>query len=259
MKPPTFYAHLPFSRVATDLEFVLERSLGAEIAFKGWDFDGVAAEELENLGEQLRQAECPVTVHAPFMDLNPGAPDPLIQHVTATRLEQTLAAASRLGAKLVVVHPGYERWRYAGNVALWLEHNRAFWPPLLEKAARLGCRIALENVFDESPDHLLQLLEELDSPWLGHCFDVGHWNLFCRAQHPLASWLSLFGARTYHLHLHDNFGDRDAHLPVGAGNVPFSELLALQKKACPAASMTLEAHSREDLVASLAALRELSA
>ena len=88
---------------------------------------------------------------------------------------------------LVVFHPGFDPWKYGGQDDLWVKRNLEFWPPLLEQAAEAGCPMALENIFEEAPITLRELLTRLDSPWLGHCFDVGHWNLFGRVS--LAEWI----------------------------------------------------------------------
>jgi len=89
------------------------------------------------------------------------------------------------------------------------------------------------------------LVDACDSPRLGHCFDVGHWNMF--GQTALADWLARISSRLLHLHLHDNFGDSDAHLPIGQGNINFAALFARISEQPTLPSMTLEAHSPTDL------------
>jgi endonuclease IV len=89
-------------------------------------------ELLEHVAERFRSAGLSITVHAPFFDLNPGALDPYVFEATAIRCRQTLAAADRLGARLVVFHPGYEFWKYGGKDQLWLDASLEFWPPIIE-------------------------------------------------------------------------------------------------------------------------------
>lgn len=247
------HGHLPARLLATELPYFLQQGIAPEIAF-GWrELDQLSPDRLRGWGREIAAAGLEVTLHAPFHDLNPGALDPLVTAVTRRRIDQSLTAAACLGARLMVLHPGFDRWRYQGQEQLWLEASLAFWPPLLLQAAEQNCRLALENIFDHQPEPLASLLDGLDSPWLGHCFDVGHWNLF--SQTPLGEWFQRLGPRILHLHLHDNHGQTDDHLPVGAGRIDFSELFRLVRTLAQRPSMTCEAHRRPDLLLSLAALR----
>lgn len=250
--PARLHVHVPYQQLEASFPFLLERRLQPEIAFKGPDLDRLSPRVLREVGGQLAAAGLAVTVHAPFMDLNPGALEPLVLAATRRRFEQSLDAAESLGARLVVFHPGYDPWKYGGQDHLWLEQNRLFWPPLLERAAKAGCTMALENIFEVRPDTLAALLDDIDSPLLGHCFDVGHWHLFSEVS--LTDWLAALGPRLSHLHLHDNFGKRDEHLPVGEGRINFAELFSLVDRLTRSPTMTLEAHSREALWRSLHAV-----
>jgi sugar phosphate isomerase/epimerase len=247
------HGHLPARLLATELPWFLDQGIAPEIAF-GWrELEQLGPAKLRDWGRQIAAAGLAVTVHAPFHDLNPGALDPQVAALTHLRFEQSLDAAASLNARLLVLHPGFDRWRYQGQEPLWLEASLAFWPPVVAQAASQNCLLALENIFDHQPEPLALLLDELDSPWLGHCFDVGHWRLFSRT--PLAEWFQRLGRRILHLHLHDNHGGADEHLPVGKGTIDFGELFRLVKTLPHRPSMTCEAHRKEDLLPSLAAVR----
>ncbi len=249
--PDRLHVHLPFRDLERFLPFILEHRLQPEVAFVATDFSPSMAASLQQLAASLNHAGLSATVHAPFMDLNPGAVDPLVSQATLFRCQQTLDAAAILGAKLVVFHPGYDRWRYSGNSGLWIDQSKNFWPRLLKCAEQLKIRLALENIFEENPETLITLVNEIDSDWLGHCFDTGHWNLF--GQVSLTDWLSALGSRLFHLHLHDNFGDRDAHLPIGEGKIDFPLLFDWLARHHINATMTLEAHSQDHLLRSRSA------
>jgi sugar phosphate isomerase/epimerase len=243
------HVHVPYARLRETLPLLLEKNLQPEVAFRGPDLDHLNRRFLESTGETLRSADLDITVHGPFHDLNPGALEPLVWQVTLERFRQTLGAARALGAGLVVFHPGFDPWKYGGQDHLWVERSLEFWPPLLELAADSGCIMALENIFEEFPYTLADLLARLDSPLLGHCFDIGHWNLFGRVS--LAEWFAALGPRLLHLHLHDNFGTRDDHLPVGEGRIDFATLFCLAGELSSEPRLTLEAHDREGMLRSL--------
>jgi sugar phosphate isomerase/epimerase len=49
------------------------------------------------------------------------------------------------------------------------------------------------------------------------------------------------------VHLHDNWGDIDAHLPFGEGNFPIHEFFALLARQNLDPIFTIEAHSEKNL------------
>ncbi len=248
MKCDPLGAHLPWSHREQYLDLILNLGLVPEIAFKAHDFDDLNPADLDCLAKQLRNSGHQPTVHAPFFDLNPGALDPLVRQASLQRLTQALAAADHLGAHLMVIHPGFDPWRYPDMEHLWVENALSFFHELLAVKSPGQCRLAIENIYEPVPDTLVSLVETLDSPRLGHCFDIGHWNMFGQAS--LTSWLDRISTRLFHLHLHDNHGDSDAHLPVGNGNIDFTALFAQLSVHSTQPSITLEAHSPADLVQS---------
>jgi len=252
MSHEVLHAHLPWSRRSEFLPLFSELGLGVELGLTGSDLDRI--DSATAFVSQLLPPS-PVTIHAPFNDLNPGASDHRILEVTRIRLLQTLAIAERSGASLIVCHPGYEHWRYAGNIDLWLESSLAFWPEIISQAEKIGCDIALENVFDTAYDALHRLLSALDNPRIGHTFDIGHWFLFSKV--PITEWLDAMGPFLKHLHLHDNTGTSDAHLPVGEGMIDFELFFSELRKRSLRPSMTLEAHNPNHLMRSTVKIRSM--
>lgn len=249
MKPDRFGAHLPWREKESLLSQILDLGLKPEIAIKGPELDRVDPERLGRLKQSLAAVRVRPTVHAPFFDLNPGALDPRVRDITFERLSASLDLAGQLNADLMVVHPGYDKWRYPNLAETWGDLAAEFFPPLLDQAQACDCRLALENIYEETPDTLVRLVDALNSPWFGHCFDTGHWQLFGRTD--MATWLAAVGPRLLHLHLHDNHGRADDHLPVGAGLIDFSPLRHFLTTITSVPSMTLEAHSLEHLKRSL--------
>ena len=251
MKP--LHVHVPWRQIDLWMAKLLERQLQPEIGFQGGDFDQLVPAKLERIALALHEADLAVTVHAPFMDLNPGALEPIVREATRQRLGQALEAADRLGARLMVIHPGYDHWHYDHNPQLWLDQALPFFRELLPAIERAKVRIGIENIFETSPETLAGLVSAIDHPRCGHCFDVGHWNLFA-ADSRMETWLAALADKLYHLHLHDNFGRTDEHLPLGEGNIDFNPLNTFLARQPVLPTMTLEAHSSAHLERSLAAL-----
>ncbi|MBE0502167.1 MAG: sugar phosphate isomerase/epimerase [Desulfuromonadales bacterium] len=247
------YIHLPYRQLDSRLDAFLANRHNAEIAFKGQDLDQLDPGLLKRTADGFREAGLFLTVHGPFLDLNPGALEPYVFEATAIRYRQALVAADRLGAKLLVFHPGYEYWKYGGRAKLWLDASLKFWPPIVALAEEFGIRLAIENIFETEPGTLVQLLDQLDSPLVGHCFDVGHWRLF--SDQTLDAWFTPLAKRIIHLHLHDNRGSGDDHLPIGEGDIDFKKLFRLLDSLPNQPSITLEARSAEEADRSLQNLK----
>lgn len=243
------FAHVPYHLLEQNLEFVTTRRINPEVFFSGDALDALIPEELAVIAGTLAGNGIRTTIHAPFMDLNPGSVEHLIREATLRRLNQALDAAEILRPVVMVFHPGYDRWRYGENQDKWLKYSIDTWQMVLERAARIGCVVAVENIFEEEPSTLRTLFEAVDSPIFRHCFDVGHWNLFKKVG--MEEWFAEVGSYIAETHIHDNFGRRDDHLPIGEGEIDFDLFFRLMQRYAPDAVYTIEAHSREKVEASL--------
>ncbi len=250
-------AHVPWAQIDSCLEPALDLGLAPEIAIKGPELDEIDEQQLQRAAGTLAGAGVRPRVHAPFFDLNPGALDPLIRQATRQRLEQALEISAKLQANLMIVHPGVDKWRYPRLENVWLDLALDFFPALVGLAESIDCRLAIENIYEESPDTLVQLVNGIDSSFFGHCFDAGHWHLFGRR--PMDEWLKSVSSKLFHLHLHDNHGRADEHLPVGDGTIDFSPLQRHLKGMSALPSITLEARSLEHLQRSLHEVNRLLA
>jgi len=67
--------------------------------------------------------------------------------------------------------------KYALNMDIWLEKSLMTWQPLNARAAAIGVKLAIENIFEDEPSNLKLLMEEMNSDNFGICFDTGHFNL----------------------------------------------------------------------------------
>jgi sugar phosphate isomerase/epimerase len=246
------FAHVPYTQIAQYLPFFLERRLNPEIFLSGEALEALLPGELESVAEKLRGAGLSCTIHAPFMDLNPGSLERLLRETTMRRFDQVLDAAEILRPEVMVFHPGFDRWRYGEATDLWLGHSVEAWRSVLVRARSIGTVIAVENIFEEEPGTLKALFEAVDDPLLRHCFDVGHWNLFKKVG--MEEWFEALGGRVAEVHIHDNCGTRDEHAPPGEGAIDFELFFKLMERYAPEAAYTIEAHSREHLEKSLAAL-----
>jgi len=246
------HIHVPFGRLAELAPALREHDLPLEIYIQAASLD-ILEEGFEKEFFQTLSYRPPLTVHGPFMDLSPGGVDEKVRAVSMERYEKTLHFSEKIGARSMVFHSGYEKWRFAFRADIWLENSLRTWPPLIEKAKAAGIKIAIENIFEDTPDNLLGLMKNLGSPHFGLCFDAGHFHLFS-TEKSLDDWIIPLRDYIIELHLHDNDGTFDQHRPVGEGSFPFERLFELLKG--KDLIYTVEAHSKEDALISLARLKD---
>ncbi len=240
------HIHLPYEAVGKYLPFIRKERLNLEIYFGTTRFGGLRKTDIEKLKEKL-DYNPELTIHAPFMDLSPGAVDSKIREVTVKRFSDVLDFAEILKPKVVVFHSGYDKWKYDRRVDIWLEGSLKTWRPLNKRAADIGVKIAIENIFEDDPENFRLLMKEMDSKNFGLCFDTGHFNLFSKVS--LLEWLEIVKPYIIELHLHDNDGNADHHLAIGDGSFDFRRLFReLRGKDCV---YTIEAHTVEDVKKSI--------
>ncbi|CAH2030430.1 sugar phosphate isomerase/epimerase family protein [Trichlorobacter ammonificans] len=252
--PSLLCAHLPWLRLAEHRSFVLTERINPELFLPAEALESMDWELLTSFSHELAGAGLSCTIHGPFMDLNPGSVDPAIRESSGMRVDQTLRAAGLLKARVVVFHPGYSRLSHGSVQDVWVENSIAFWRERLPAIRAAECCVALENIFEDEPSTLRRVIEGIGDPLVGHCFDVGHFNMFARVS--LEEWFAELGRHILESHLHDNFGQSDDHLPVGDGAIDFTRVSGLLHRFAPQAVWTLEAHSRQRLERSLKAIQQ---
>lgn len=232
--------------------------VGPEIYFSAAALDGIGRDDAQRRAEDLRAAGIfGLTFHAPFEDLSPGARDEEVRRISVRRLKQALALAPLFRPAGVVMHGGYFEWLYDFEPTKWLEPARRTFCEIAEAAETADTCLFLENVFDEVPDHLIALRDAVGSKRLFFCFDAGHATLFSRL--PIQKWLEALGPAVRELHIHDNRGLRDDHLPAGEGTINFRGVLQAALDAGARPILTIEPHRREHFYRGVTALRRITA
>jgi sugar phosphate isomerase/epimerase len=166
--------------------------------------------------------------HAPFADdidissLETGCRE----HALAEILRAVEAAAS-LGVHYFVIHPGPENGDIPSREErmLRIENVCSILERVAARCSEVGIQCVLENklphlMFGQSAD-LLWILTCLKGNRVGACLDTGHAHLAGELYplvHKMAPYLRL-------LHVHDNKGHGDDHLPPGDGRIDWTALL----------------------------------
>lgn len=137
--------------------------------------------------------------------------------------ERALAAAAILGAEGGVLHLGWPSDPWTPEQEAWAVEALE---RLIPAACTTGVRLLTENIVSDGTrtERLCALLSKVDPEGTatGICFDTGHANM----NGGVLAQLEAAGDRLHSLHLHDNAGEKDHHLPPGEGTVPWEAFFA---------------------------------
>jgi sugar phosphate isomerase/epimerase len=104
---------------------------------------------------------------------------------------------------------------------------------LTKSAAKKKLDLMLENVPPEngnpleSIDYFSQVMKAI--PALRFHLDIGH-AFIENGMRGVGDYVNTFGDRLAHIHIHDNHGKRDEHLPLGVGKIDFRKTIRLLKE-----------------------------
>lgn len=217
--------------------------LGLEIAefCTAWNMDQELEKTRRALEPQLAGIDRRV-LHGPFNELFPCAIDPSARRLAAYRYRQAIALAKEYGAKKVVLHGGFQPRMYYPE--WYVEQSVVFWRDFLKEDP--GVEIVLENVLEEAPETLRDIVAEVNDPRLRMCLDVGHVHVYSGV--PVEDWLRECAPWLSHFHIHNNDGSWDTHSPLMEGTIPIRRLLEQAEALCPQATITLELLQAESSV-----------
>lgn len=218
--------------------------LGAGIELGSYGMVGVRSEQDWETRFRLHRAvraqfQGVIAVHGPFIGMEYAHIDHLIREAVNRRLDMTFKVALALRASRVVLHSGYkpeiDLFKLQDD---WLKRCGEFWQREIRRWADAGIGIVLENDIEKTPDLLVRLVSEVESPFLGLCMDIGHQHLFSELD--AREWVRRMDHRLVHIHLHDNDRTGDRHWPIGRGTIDFEPFYAAVMRQVPQATLSLE-------------------
>lgn len=165
-----------------------------------------------------------VSVHGPLGNASLASINPGIWRESLRQYLAAIELAHDIGASVLVVHPGDLRDpRFFAEFTRLAEEALG---RLARRAEELAVILAVENCgpyhagVDRTASDLRSLITRAGSPNVRACLDVGH----AAVNRNMAELVDLLGSDIVHLHVHDNHGQRDEHLPVGRGTIDFAPL-----------------------------------
>lgn len=245
---------MPYPILKERLADALALRLNPEVYMDGSDLDTFDPSFLKLVKEEFSSRGLRITQHGPYIGLSPGDPDKGKRAYTVERYRRAFEAASYLGPVNIVLHGGYSERKFKGGIEEWVELSLRSWPEFVKAASGLGVTIAAENIFEKEPSPLKALAGAVASPNFRLCIDSGHLNVFSNVDSEV--WIKELGPLIAELHIHDNNGATDEHLPVGEGTVDFPRFFSLLKKYAADPVYTIEPHGEDVLIRALSAIKK---
>lgn len=248
------YVHMPYARLMHNLEEFCQSGTNCEIYITAQGIDSSDKKEFKKINTTFDKYNLKKSIHSCFMDLNPGSMDEEIRKISFKRLKQCLDICAELKADRMVAHTHFSPIFYKSQKKRWIEDSLKVWEPLSKHANKNGIAIAIENSLDDSCWAVLEILKRVQD--FKACFDIAHYNVFSPLgwqgeleKYPKGAILEV--------HISDNKGDFDQHLPLGEGNIDFKKFFKLlnDKKIEP--FITIEPHDKEGMIKGLEYIKNL--
>jgi sugar phosphate isomerase/epimerase len=187
-------------------------------------------EKVKRAARRIREVGLePFSFHAPFADhIDITSLDDEKRKISVNELFKAAEAAAEIGVRHLVLHPGPEREGRppAEEFFHHLERACESVSAVAKRCRELGLNLLLENMlphllFGRTQD-MMYIMGAVEGDHVGTCLDTGHANL----AGDLPSVIHKLSCHLRMVHVNDNRGDWDEHLPPGEGSVNWKDILA---------------------------------
>jgi sugar phosphate isomerase/epimerase len=179
-----------------------------------------------------------IGIHGPVPAYSFLSPDPDVSAAIQRRFVQALHLCEAIRATHMVVHSPFmflglpnRTSDQRSAAAEQIEAAAQFLEPLAALAGEVGCTLVLENTWDTSPRHLIELISMLGSEHVRLSLDTGHaavTQLSCGL--PPDYWIDEIGTGLAHVHLSDTDGAADRHWLLGRGSINWHAVFSAIKR-----------------------------
>lgn len=148
-------------------------------------------------------------------------------------VSRAIKGCKMLGIDRITVHGGNA---FCSSHDELIDKNIAYFKALLPVAEEYGVTLMIENISEliygqkfaiQTAEDILQVRQGLNNhPLIRACWDTGHANL---APYDQYENLMLLGENVFALHMHDNLGNTDSHMPPLMGTVNFDDVIKALK------------------------------
>ena len=209
----------------------------------------------KDLIDKMNSYDLKYTIHAPFIEVNPASVNPALGKSSIDEIKRSIDLANILDSEIVVIHPGrciFENdIEYMESVYRIAEENLKI---IGEYAKDKEVNVCIENLpkirtfMYSDINQLHDSLERINLPMtldIGHAYTAGF------------TVEDVYFERIKHIHIHDNDGIHDSHLPLGDGVIDFKKVFDIFNKNNYDGIYNFELSSKEYIERSIEYLKSL--
>ena len=203
--------------------------------------------------ELIQSYDFKYSIHSPLIDMNIASLTDSIREASVNELKKSIDDAIKINTTNVVVHPGkisflgqpYEDYIYKLCINSFKQ--------IKEYSENTGVNPLIENMpvipgfMYTDLKKLENTLENLD---MYMTLDIGH------AYTAEFNENDMYSPRVKHIHIHDNNGDDDSHLPLGEGSIQFNTIIDKYTKENYDGIYILEANNIDSVKKSIKYLKQ---
>ena len=183
--------------------------------------------EFEEMAAKLKELPVRYSIHPPAFDINLTSENKAVRETAFSEYKKSIEFAGMINASHVVIHPGFcfssvfDKQTARERAVMYIKQLSKF-------AQANNIKLVIENVGydgtsiftqEEFTGFLDKYFEGDES--VGYLIDVGHAFL---NRWDIPKLLRDIKHRLLALHLHDNNGITDDHLPIGEGKIEWQEI-----------------------------------
>jgi sugar phosphate isomerase/epimerase len=196
-------------------------------------------------------------VHAPSIDVNLASLNATLRNAAEKTVKNAVEFAAKINAELVVSHVGRLSRDYSQELGeKSMKNATASLKRINQFSNDLGIIFTIENdhksrdyVLAGYPEQVNFLVENVGCKLT---FDVGHANTLGKPE----EFVSSLEKHIVNIHLHDNSGTEDSHLPLGNGIINFEDVFKKIGNNIFNLPLTVECHSFPELEKSVDFVRQ---
>ena len=161
---------------------------------------------------------------------------------------QSIEIAADLNPLKIVAHPS----SIGGLGVFVMDQARQFakdgLAAVVEKTDKLGLILCLKNMFPRcrygiETEEFVEIFDQF--PALKLTLDTGHAHIGSPDGKRTLEFIDTFPTRIGHVHVSDNFGKEDNHLPIGTGTINFRRIVKALKRIRYEDTVTFEVFSKD--------------
>ncbi len=204
-------------------------------------------------------------IHMPMNGVDISYPEEYDRIKSVREVEKTVLVAHRLGAGLVVVHPGGMCNNFSDR-GKRLKHSINSLTEIVEFCEQWNVKLAIENTppgrLGDQWEEINKIITEIISENIGICFDTGHYILNKKNTDKVELNLEKepinWQKNLFHIHIHDNDGKQDLHQLPGKGHFPWTSLTNFLQKIEYKGFLILEPKDQLDITSYLNKIKKVS-